>query len=122
MIVDRINKYNQELKAAYKKRAQDTYAGHLRSRTLKDVKSSKQFYQPFKAKHASGDIPELVVTPDWDNPDAKFGTVDTTPLILNQRIQKLLFLAQRGQTLRRRGRGLSDPQRYTHTPGSSKGT
>jgi hypothetical protein len=68
--------------AAYKKRAQDTYAAHLR--TLEDEKSTKQFYQSFKAKHASGDIPELVVTPDWDNPDAKFGTVDITPLILKE--------------------------------------
>jgi hypothetical protein len=81
-IADRINEYNQELKAAYKKRAQDTYAAHLRA--LKDETSTKQFYQAFKAKHASGDIPELVVTPDWDNPAAKFGTADTTPLILKE--------------------------------------
>jgi hypothetical protein len=44
----------------------------------------KQFYQPFTAKHASGDIPELVVTPNWDDADAKFGTVDTTPELLKE--------------------------------------
>jgi hypothetical protein len=44
-IVDRINEYNREFKAAYKKRAQDTYAAHLR--TLKDKKSINQFCQLF---------------------------------------------------------------------------
>jgi hypothetical protein len=82
VIVDRINALNQELKKAHKKRAQETYMAHLR--TLKEEKSTKQFYQPFKAKHASGDIPELVVTPNRDNADAKFGTVDTSPEILKE--------------------------------------
>eukprot|EP00962_Isochrysis_galbana_P043626 scaffold16681_cov152-Isochrysis_galbana.AAC.2 len=80
--VDRIKELHQQLKETKNKQAQNTYTAH--ARTLKEEKSTKEFYQPFKAKHASGDIPELLHTPNWNSPEAKFGTVDTTPQILGE--------------------------------------
>eukprot|EP00962_Isochrysis_galbana_P017643 scaffold5064_cov115-Isochrysis_galbana.AAC.17 len=68
---------HQQLKETKSKQAQNTYTAH--TRTLKEEKSTKVFYQPFNAKHASGDIPELLHTPNWNSPEAKFGTVDTPP-------------------------------------------
>jgi len=48
--VDRIKELHQQLKEAKNKQAQNTYTAH--ARTLKEEKSTKEFYQPFKAKHA----------------------------------------------------------------------
>eukprot|EP00962_Isochrysis_galbana_P040532 scaffold14707_cov129-Isochrysis_galbana.AAC.1 len=110
--VDRIKELHQQLKETKNKQAQNAYTAH--ARTLKEEKSTKEFYQPFKAKHASGDIPEILHTPNWNSPEAKFGTVDTTPQILGEFRGYYSWLTAANETLLRRRPRATGPKRQTH--------
>jgi hypothetical protein len=51
---------------------------------LREEISSKVFYRLFKKRHANADIPSLHVTPDWNNPDTKVGTTDTSSGVVEE--------------------------------------